>query len=372
MTRELPERALRALPSTPVPHLTAAQVEELGARLDVIREQVLAARGQSDADYVHRVIRLQRGLEVAGRALLFGGVLPPLWLAGTAALSASKILENMELGHNVLHGQWDWMRDPRIHSSTWEWDTMSPSDMWKHSHNYMHHTYTNVVGKDRDVGYGILRMSEEQAWHPYYLGNPVYNVLLAAFFQWGVALHDLEVEKVLTGEKSRKDLWRGLKGIGRKVRKQFTKDYLVFPALAGPFFAPVLLGNLTANLVRNLWSHAIIFCGHFPDGTVQFSEEQLDGETRAQWYVRQMMGSSNLQGGPLFHLMTGNLSFQIEHHLYPDLPSNRYKEIAPQVQALCEEYGIDYTTGPLGRQYLQVLRRINRLALPDGTTEPTG
>ncbi len=146
--------------------------------------------------------------------------------------------------------------------------------------------------------------------------------------------------------------------------RQFTKDYVVFPALAGPFFLPVLTGNLTANLVRNLWSHAVIFCGHFPDGAVQFEEEQLEGETRGEWYVRQMLGSANLDGGPLFHLMTGNLSFQIEHHLFPDLPSNRYSEIAPEVRALCAEYGLEYTSGSLWKQYGQVLRKINRLALP--------
>jgi linoleoyl-CoA desaturase len=262
------------------------------------------------------------------------------------------------------------MRDPKIHSSTWEWDLVSDSKSWKHSHNYMHHTYTNVVGKDRDVGYGILRLSEEQNWSPYYLGNPVYNFLLSLFFQWGVALHDLEVEKVASGEKSKKDVWHQIKGIGRKMRRQFTKDYLVFPALAGPFFLPVLTGNLTANLVRNIWSHAVIFCGHFPDGTVQFTEEQLEGETRGQWYLRQMLGSANLDGGPLFHLMTGNLSFQIEHHLFPDLPSNRYAEIAPQVRALCAEYDLPYTTGNLGTQYGQVLRKINRLALPPKHVRP--
>ncbi|HWG93964.1 MAG TPA: acyl-CoA desaturase [Mycobacteriales bacterium] len=347
-----------------VSHLTDAQVEEIGRRLDALREEVLASLGQADREYVLRVIRLQRTLEATGRGLLFAGVLPPAWLAGTACLSVAKILENMELGHNILHGQWDWMRDPEIHSTTWEWDTLSPSESWKRTHNYEHHTFTNVVGKDRDVGYGVLRMSEEQRWNPYYLGNPVYNVLLSLFFQWGVALHDLEVEQVVAGRKPWGVAWKQLRQIGRKVRRQVTKDYVVFPALAGPFFAPVLLGNLTANLVRNVWSHAIIFCGHFPDGALQFSEEQLDGETRGQWYVRQMTGSANLDGGPLFHLMSGNLSFQVEHHLFPDLPSNRYAQLAEQVRAIAEEFGLEYTSGPLSTQYLQVLRRINRLALP--------
>ena len=346
--------------------LTPEQIEELGRRLDAIRDRVLGERGESDAAYIRKVISSQRALEIGGRALLFAGVLPPAWIAGTAMLSIAKILENMEIGHNVMHGQWDWMRDPKIHSSTWEWDNVSSSAEWRNSHNYMHHTYTNVVGKDRDVGYGILRLSEEQKWNPYYLGNPVYNFLLSLFFQWGVALHDLEVEKVVAGEKPLSRVWEQVKSIGRKAAKQFTKDYVVFPALAGPFFLPVLAGNVTANLVRNVWTHAVIFCGHFPTGAVQFSEEQLEGETRGQWYVRQMLGSANLDGGPVFHLMTGQLSYQIEHHLFPDLPSNRYSEVAPEVRELCAEYGLEYTSGSLGKQYLQVLRTINRLALPNG------
>ena len=365
----MPADSMHPVPSTPAPEacgLTPAQIEEFGRRLDTVRERIIAERGASDAAYIRKVIRAQRLLEIGGRGMLFAGILPPAWIAGTAMLAVAKILENMEIGHNVMHGQWDWMRDPKIHSSTWEWDIVSSSQDWKNSHNYEHHTYTNVLGKDRDVGYGLLRISEEQAWRPYYLGNTVYNFLLSLFFQWGVSLHDLQYEKVLSGEKSRPEAWTQLKRIGRKIRRQVLKDYVVFPALAGPFFLPVLLGNFTANTIRNVWSHAVIFCGHFPDGTVVFTEDQLEGETRGQWYLRQMLGSANLEGGKLFHLMTGQLSFQIEHHLFPDLPSNRYAEASVEVKALCEEFGLPYTSGGLGRQYFQVLRKIQRLSLPKG------
>ncbi len=315
--------------TTTASYLSPAQTEDLAARLDALRAEVLASRAQADADYIRRVIAVQRGLEVAGRALLFAGVLPPAWIAGTAALSVAKILENMEIGHNVLHGQWDWMRDPKIHSTTWEWDTASPSDAWKHSHNYVHHTFTNVVGKDNDVGYGIMRLSEDQRWHPAHLGQPVYNLLLSLFFEWGVALHDLDVAAIRRGEKDKRTALAQLRGIGRKVRRQATKDYLVFPALAGPFFAPVLAGNLVANLVRNVWAHAVIFCGHFPTGVAQFRADQLEGETRGEWYVRQLLGSANLTGGRLFDVMAGNLSYQIEHHLFPDLPEQPLRRDRP-------------------------------------------
>jgi fatty acid desaturase len=345
--------------------LTPEQFEALGTELDAIRGRVLADRGQGDADYIRSVIRAQRGLEVAGRGLLWAGVFPPAWLAGTAALSLSKILDNMEIGHNVMHGQYEWMNDPKLSGKQFEWDTACPADQWRHSHNYMHHTHTNIVGKDRDIGYGVLRMSEEQPWKPYYLGNPIWAALLATFFEYGVALHDLEVERIAEGEITLADKRELLKGIATKVRGQALKDYVLFPALSGPLFVFPLAGNATANIVRNLWSFTIIFCGHFPEGTHEFSEEETANETRGQWYHRQLLGSANLSGGRLFHILSGNLSFQIEHHLFPDLPANRYGEISVEVREICERYGLPYNVGPLHRQFGSVVKKIGRLALPD-------
>jgi linoleoyl-CoA desaturase len=344
--------------------LTEAEIEQLGRELDRIREEVIASRGEADARYIRRVIAVQRGLEAGGRALLFVSALPPAWLAGTVALATAKILENMEIGHNVLHGQWDWMRDPRIHSTTWEFDAPSPAKMWKHSHNFIHHTYTNVLGKDRDIGYSMLRVSPEQPWHPIYLLQPFYNVWLATVFEWGIAIYDVEIERVLRGDKPWREALPELRDVLRKALPQVVKDYLAFPLLAGPSFLPALAANWTANLVRNLWTHTVIFCGHFPEGAEVFTEDQLDGETRGHWYLRQMLGSANISGGPLLHLMTGNLSHQIEHHLFPDLPSNRYAQIAPRVRALCQQYGLRYNTGSLLRQTASVWKRVLRLALP--------
>src|SRR5688500_18825690 len=198
--------------------LTPEQFESFGAELDAIRQRVVDDRGERDANYIRRVIKVQRGLEGGGRALLFVGFLPPAWLAGTTALSLSKILDNMETGHNVMHGQFDWMNDPKLSCKNFEWDTACPGDQWRHSHNYMHHTHTNIVGKDRDIGYGVLRMSEDQPWHPYYLGNPLYATLLATFFQYGVAFHDLALERVTAGKTSLGAQREMIRAIWGKVR----------------------------------------------------------------------------------------------------------------------------------------------------------
>jgi fatty acid desaturase len=348
-----------------IPDLTPEQVESFGEELDAIRQRVVADLGERDATYIRKVIRAQRGLEVTGRALMFAGFFPPAWLGGVTTLSLSKILDNMEIGHNVMHGQYDWMKDPDLTSKGFEWDTACPGDQWRHSHNYMHHTHTNIVGKDRDIGYGVLRMSEDQPWHPYYLGNPLYAALLAIFFQYGVAMHDLELERVSAGKASLSEKRDMIRAIWSKVRRQTLKDYVLFPLLTGPSAPFTLAGNAAANLTRNVWAFTIIFCGHFPDGTQEFTEQETAEETRGQWYYRQLLGSANLTGGKLFHVLSGNLSFQIEHHLFPDIPAHRYAEISVEVRQVCERYGIPYNTGPLHKQFGSVVRKIARLALPD-------
>lgn len=348
--------------------LTPEQLDEFGRELDAIKEKLVADLGQVDVDYIRRMIKVQRGMEVAGRAML---MLPLTWLPGTALLSVSKILDNMEIGHNIMHGQYEWTGDPALSGQTFEWDTACPGDQWRKSHNFTHHTFTNIVGMDRDIGYGILRMSEDQRWHPYYLGNPVYAFLLMVLFQYGVALHELEADRLRTGAITLADKRDILDGIWRKTRRQVLKDYVAFPLLAGPFAPFVFTGNMTANLVRNVWAFAIIFCGHFPEGVEEFSKEQARNESRGQWYYRQILGSANLTGGRLFHILSGNLSHQIEHHLFPDVPARRYAEIAPQVREICERYGLTYNAGPLPKQFASVVRKICKLALPSrGSQRP--
>ncbi|WP_216207234.1 fatty acid desaturase family protein [Amycolatopsis aidingensis] len=347
-----------------IPQLSPEQLDELGRELDAIRRELVADLGERDAAYIRRVVTLQQRFEFLGRALLWAGWFPPAWLAGTAALSISKILDNMEIGHNVMHGQYDWMGDPALNSKMFEWDTVCPSEQWRHTHNYVHHTFTNILGKDRDIGYGLLRMIDAQRWRPYYLGNPVYAFVLMVAFEWGVMLHDLEIDRIMSGRRK----WSETRGLRRRMwqkgGKQAIKDYLLFPLLSGPGALATLTGNATANLVRNLWAFSIIFCGHFPDGVADFTEEECANETPGQWYYRQMLGSANIEGGKLFHLMTGNLSFQIEHHLFPDIPARRYQQIAPRIREICERYGLGYNTGPLGRQVGSVWKKIFRLALP--------
>ncbi|GAA1887721.1 fatty acid desaturase family protein [Williamsia serinedens] len=346
-------------------HLTDDDVAALGDELDALRRRVESDRGVRDARYLRRTITAQRILEAAGRLVLWNNRSRTGWLAGTGLLSVAKIVENMELGHNVMHGQWDWMNDPEVHSTSWEWDMVCAAPHWKHSHNVVHHKYTNVWGMDEDLGYKVMRVTRDEPWQPKHLGGPFVNVFLAATFEWGIALHDLSLKEVVTGEKSWEEARPEVLTFLRKVSRQMLKDYALFPALSGRRARRTLTANLTANLVRNLWAYVVIFCGHFPDGAEKFTVESLENETPGQWYLRQMLGTANFRAGPAMAFMSGNLCYQIEHHLFPDLPSNRYAEIGVEVRRLCAEYDLPYTTGSLFRQYGQTLRTIWKLSLPD-------
>ncbi|WP_394836760.1 acyl-CoA desaturase [Pendulispora rubella] len=360
-------------------NLDDADIDAVGRELDAIQHDIKSSLGESDRRYILRLIKLQRSLALLSRLVIFASLaFLPRWghalsgwlpfaivmAIGTFGLGLAKILENMEIGHNVIHGQWDWMHDPEVHSSTWEWDNVCPADQWKHSHNVVHHTWTNVLGKDRDVGYEILRVTPEQPWHPVFLLQPIFNLLLALLFEWGVALHDLDIHAMRRRRGLVEEDRRTLAGIGKKVARQVMKDYVLWPLLAGPFFLYVLGANAVANLMRNVWAYMIIFCGHFPEGVHVFHEAQIENETRGRWYVRQLLGSCNIEGGKMFHVLSGNLSHQIEHHLFPDMPSHRYPEAAPRVRALCARYGIPYNTGSLTRQFGTTTAKILRLSFP--------
>ncbi|MDX9843669.1 MAG: acyl-CoA desaturase [Aquabacterium sp.] len=350
--------------------LSGDELERFGAEIDALRARTVADLGERDARYIRNVHKAVRYSEILGRVLLMvAWFLPEGWVFGTAAVGAvilglSKILDNMELGHNVIHGQYDWMGDPHLNGKNFEWDIMGTSENWRKTHNFRHHTYTNIHGMDEDLGYGVLRLFPEQKWHPARLGQPIYAIIFAILFEWGVAIQDLRLGRWLTGRVNNKQMFQIAQPALVKMRRQLIKDYLIWPLLAGPGFLVVLAGNAVANVIRSLWTYTVIFCGHFTTDVQTFPKSVLKNDSRAHWYVRQIAGSSNLSGGFLLNVMTGNLSHQIEHHLFPDVPANRYAEMAVQVRDICQRYGQYYNTGSMVKQFGQVLWRILRHSFP--------
>ncbi|TXD96901.1 acyl-CoA desaturase [Psychrobacter frigidicola] len=364
------------------PTLTGAplpkeQTEALAQELDAIYKSVMDSLDGNDARYIKRVYAtvvyselVARGLLAAAGRLSSKRSQLSVWLLGTGVLSFSKILNNMELGHNVMHGQYDWMQHPHLNSQKFDWDIVCPAPLWQHSHNYLHHTFTNIVNRDHDVGYHLIRVTDEQSWTPSDRYNPLKTMILALGFEWAVAFHDIQisVDEYADSPEMHTMLQQKSRDLFAKIARQVGKDYIVLPAIAGLALGSrsaltTLSGNITANIARNLWTWAVIFCGHLTEQAHIYTHLD-DNESRGDWYVRQILGSSNIEGSKTFHILTGNLSHQIEHHIFPDMPAHRYASVAPQVQALCQQYGLDYNTGRFGKQFREVLKRIYFFSQP--------
>ena len=348
-------------------YLNPEQIAELGKKIDVIRREVMENIGEKDANYIYKIRDFVRYSEILSRGMLmFGGWIPPVWVLGTGLLGISKIVENMELGHNVMHGQFDWMNDPHLQGASYDWDTIATGDDWKYTHNYIHHTYTNIVGQDHDVGYGLIRVSESQKWEPRFIFNIPLAIQLMVFFEWYVGVQRLHLEDVIAYKtKTWQQVWEEAAPVRQKMRRQILKDYVFFPVIAGPNAVPVLVGNAVANVIRSLWSSAVIFNGHFTEDAETFEADNIGNESRAEWYVRQIRGSSNFSGTQWLHILSGNLSHQIEHHLFPDMPANRYAEVTPKIKALCKEYGIHYNEASFMKQFSTVWVRLAKCSVPN-------
>ena len=366
---ELPTR------SHPLHRLTPEQIDEIGDAFQTIHDEVRADLGERDADYIRSLIEFHRRLAALSRIVLMASRYPPAWLLGTTGLSVAKILENMELGHNIMHGQWDWMNDP---TSTPRPGTGTPPP--RRRLEALPQLPAPHVHQHRRQGQG--RRLRDHARRPQ---AEVAPALPAAAVLQRAADAVLRVGRrrarprlrgdPQAGTKPKSQLRDELKGDRRRrSRRQFVKDYVVFPALSGrKGFKTTLAANFTANFVRNIWSNAIIFCGHFPDQAYTFTEEEAADESRGAWYVRQLLGAANIDGSDTFHLMSGNLSYQVEHHLYPGHAQLALQGDRAEGQGdLRDATSLPYNTGPFLKQWLMVQRTILRLAFPGGAPRPEG
>ena len=356
--------------TTTTPLLPEATAQQLAAELTELAQQERTTLGVADANYLLKLVQWQRIFAITGRVLMLGCFWSAWFLLPAVLLLAlAKIIDNMEIGHNVLHGQYDFLQHRYLNSKQFEWDIACDAKSWQRTHNFEHHTFTNIIGKDRDFGYGLLRLSNDFRWRLRNLWQVITYFMLSTLFQWGVSYHELAAQRVFFGKKkadrhtqvSDLELKRAFFSKGFK---QLAKDYVFFPLLCWPVFGWVLLGNFLANLIRNWWTATVIFCGHFTEQVYTFKEEDCHNESRGQWFYRQMLGSSNFTGPRWLHILTGHLSCQIEHHLFPDLPAWRYPALAEKVQQIAKRHGIPYNTGSFAGQYLTVLRRILRYSLP--------
>ncbi len=371
-------RATPAVRPEPAPDTTTYQ--RFGEELDAVRRRSLAAIGPSDVAYVRRLNRFSRAMEIVGRALIHLSLEPVSFLAGVGALWVHKQLQATEIGHTALHGAYDGLPGAeRFCSKTFRWDTPIDEESWRQGHNVRHHYNTNVAGKDPDVHFGHIRLTDKTLaparprWAlPLSIGVIFTNF---GFVMNGhfTGLNDLFLDNGLPtkldvlpdrSRASRRLAWR------RSLRKYvpyYLYNYVLFPALAGPFFWKVLLGNWMAETLRDVYTAATIWCGHIGDDVASWPVG-TKAHGRGHWYAMQVEAANNFDVPTPVSVLCGGLDLQIEHHLFPTLPPHRLRAIAPEVKAICARHGVRYKHDTWGRTLRKALSHVASLWGSGATT----
>lgn len=352
------------------------RLREFGRALDEVRRQAEARIGREDVAHLQRVRRVSTVLEVVGRALIQVSLDPVSFFAGVGALFLHKQLETAEIGHTVLHGAYDGLPGAEaFQSKTFRWRTAIDEESWRTAHNVRHHGYTNVGGRDPDIHFGPVRLTSLTPHTPFHYVQVPWVLWESSLFLFGINVHVTGVIDAVfgNGRPERFDFLPArtpatvIAAFGRMLRKlipHLAREYLLFPALAGPFFAKVLLGNWLSGTLCNYYSAATIYCGHVGEAVKEYAEG-AHARSRGEWYSMQVEGSQNFEVPLAVSILCGALDRQIEHHLFPRLPTNRLREIGPEVRRICEQHGVSYRSETWPRALAGVFRRLWRLSLPD-------
>jgi linoleoyl-CoA desaturase len=353
--------------------MSSTDFTAFGADIDALRTRVEAEFGASDVAYIKRVARISRGLEVIGRCLIHFSLEPLSFGLGVLALGAHKQLHGSEIGHAVLHGAYDRLPGAEgFRSKGYWWEMPIDEESWHRGHNIRHHQYTNVAGRDPDCRYGTVRLNDRVEYRDENRYQWLHPLVIWPTFSFNMAMHfsgmiDLYTRKPgewdVIEDRSKKTIIETHRRALRKAVPYYAKEYLLFPALAGPMFWKVALGNWLAERLRSIYSAATIFCGHVGEDTRAYEPHER-AKSRAQWYAMQVEAARNFEVPKPISILCGGLDLQIEHHLFPKWPPNRLREVAPQVRAICERHGVRYQSDAWGRTLLSVFRRLRQLSRP--------
>jgi NADPH-dependent stearoyl-CoA 9-desaturase len=352
----------------------ADRYRRFAEELDALKQRTFAKLGADDVAYVTRLNRFSRAAEIAGRALIHVSVEPSMFLAGIGALWLHKQIQTSEVGHSALHGAWDRLPGgERFDSRAFRWDTPIDEESWRQGHNIRHHGNTNIAAKDPDIHFGPVRLTEQTPYSRWNrLAIPFVFLVLFPNFLLVINAHVTGLNDLLANngrpekldflpDRSWKTALGALKNALRKYVPYYLKEYVLFPACAGPFFWKVMLGNWLAETARNIYSAATIFCGHVGDD-IKSWPAGTRAHSRGEWYAMQVESSQDFEVSWPVSVLCGALDRQIEHHLFPTLPPQRLREIAFEVREICARHGVRYRTDSWGRTLRKVLTHIVRLS----------
>ena len=363
-----------------------ASITSLSEDLQALYDETRALMGEEDLAHIRKVAAYSRAIKNRSRELIQKGGSPDALKHGIVLYMMHTLLEFSELGHNIMHGSYDNLPNVgEFHSDKWDWDFVTSIKEWKVMHHQNHHPFTNIVGKDHDLGYSVLRLYPTQNWYGHHSLQPaLMSVFLLHIYHFSLytatSAARVEGRKVLSFETFRAtfDL----------ARKHALQNYIKEPVEAGPRFLQTLIGNyLGTTLGYDLTFLILALEHHSPN--VQVFPDPGPTESRDGYFRRQLLGTTNFvpmpeldsffeailekevdfPERPSFEVFYGGLTTHIEHHLFPDLPCNRQRDIAPKVREICAKHGLPYNVTTFEVIVPEILRNFFRWAIPVSDAE---
>jgi ferredoxin-NADP reductase/fatty acid desaturase len=321
--------------------------------------------------------RLELLADGGPRAMFRAGVLETLY----------RLLQFSELGHNILHGTYDELPgNGDFHSDRYAWDFNVDTQQWKVMHHEGHHPNTNIVGKDHDLGYSLLRGQAAQDWFGHHAVQLLLFTAASPFFTQLAPFLIANITRQVEGKR----FWsrETLRAPMRTALADTKRRLLTEPLSMGSRFLPTAVVNHIGGAGGYLAVLFLVAIEHHAGETEVFADPGPD-ETRDDYYRRQIRATRNFlrsakldaalerildeevpfENRPDFQIFYGGLDTHIEHHLFPDLPPNRQREIAPRVREIVTRHGLPYHVTPLGETAALLLKALTGLSIPVGEQE---
>ncbi len=346
-------------------------------QLQIDIEQIKSEIGAPCQEDFEHLLKLERW----GRALTFGGfylmfVISALELTGhmttllfwvMATISAilmgiGNMSRWMNVAHPVLHGAYDKVPNvPEKYTKSGfakgkrkyiDWLDWIRPEAWAYEHNIMHHYH---LGEELDPDSVEINMQKITS-----LNMPIifkYAFVYLMVFTWKFIYYAPNTLRILENKERRK---QGLDDLDDIYYSPFKKNglklwthYFLPYALVQFAFLPLLFLPLgleavfnafiilvLAELVANAHSFFVILPSHSADDIYRF---ETPHKSQGEFYLRQIMGSVNYTTGTdRLDFMNGWLNYQLEHHLFPNIPLSQYQKMQPIVKELCAKYNLEY------------------------------
>jgi NADPH-dependent stearoyl-CoA 9-desaturase len=342
----------------------------LAADLQQIRAEAKGRLGPDDVAHLRKVHSVAVATEVMGRALLHFGLGPVSFLLAIVCLWVGKQLQNAEIGHTAAHGVYDRFPEARaFHRKRFVWRAPVHEESWIRSHNSVHHPHTSVAGVDPDHHFGPIRLSHLTKWRRYHVLNLPLLLVVHCFHMSLTTLYYANLlDRVwpsgdFGGKELRKESGLGGRAVW-KLAKHTCWEYGFFTLIAGPAALRVFAGNWISSRLRDIFTSLSILVNHVGSGLETYSAGARVVD-QSDWYRRQVECTQNLVLPTWLSILTGGLDCHIEHHLFPELPPNRLREISASVEMLCREHQVSYVKRRWPAAILSAWAQVARLSSPD-------